>query len=168
MISNRKLFKTIFILSIFLSLNFQTTAQVELKLNPPGALYGIYQAGIEFPINANAGIEMEIIHFVPTEDEIIIGVIYHRRYYFKPDYGRDRIYIGIFAGAIGSGLLGRRGVYFLGGGGFEAGYKWLGKRNILFELGLGIGAGGSLEVFGPFPYARIMVGYRFPSKEKKK
>ena len=153
----RKLTLTIFILSFLLGLNVQSNAQVEVKLNPPAALFGFFQTGIEFPIGTDFGFETELIFFA-IDGEVGGGLLLHGKYYFNPDFGSDKIYIGALAGALGGD-----GDSF-GAFGFEVGYKWVGKRNILFEIGGGVGRATS--DFGVLPYGRLMVGYRFLKTEK--
>ena len=85
------------------------------------------------------------------------GLLIHGKYYFNPDFGSDKVYVGLLAGGFGGD--GETFAAF----GFEGGYKWLGKRNVLLEIGLGIGR--ATADFGVLPYGRLMVGYRFPKKE---
>ncbi|MFK8008976.1 MAG: hypothetical protein AB8H03_21620 [Saprospiraceae bacterium] len=154
----RKITRTIIVFSFLVGIHFQTNAQVEFKFNPPAALFGLFQLGLEFPIGTDFGVEPELI-FAVSDGDIGVGLLLHGKYYFNPDFGSDKIYIGALTGILGGG-----GDTFAAFG-FEVGYKWMGKRNILFELGGGIGRATS--EFGVLPYGRLMVGYRFPKKEKK-
>ncbi|MFK7771505.1 MAG: hypothetical protein AB8F94_05165 [Saprospiraceae bacterium] len=154
----RKITQAIILLFFFLGLNFQSNAQVELKLNPPAALFGLFQTGIEFLVGDDFGIETELI-ILAIDGDVGGGLLVHGKYYFNPDFGSDKIYIGAFTGALGGD-----GDAFAAFG-FEVGYKWIGKRNILFEIGGGVGRATSDFPF--FPYGRLMLGYRFPKKEKK-
>lgn len=160
---NQKLFqkikRSIFILIFIFSFNAKSNAQVEVKLNPPLALFGLFQLGIEFPMKTNFGFETEVIFFA-IEENFGAGLIAHGKYYFNPDFGSDKFYAGLFAGGFG----GERNK--IAGFGFETGFKWIGGRNILFEIGGGVGrvySDGESEVV---PYGRLMLGYRFSKKKK--
>jgi len=59
----QKITRSIFILSFVFSCSFQLNAQVEFKLNPPAALFGFFQTGLEFPIGNDLGVETELIFF---------------------------------------------------------------------------------------------------------
>lgn len=139
-------------------INFQSNAQVEVKLNAPAALFGFFQTSLEFPSNNDFGFETEFI-FYAIDGEVGGGALAHGKYYFNPDFGSDKVYIGVLAG----GFAGDFDPFF--GFGFEAGYKWIGKRNILCELGGGVGR-TTIEDVSVLPYFRFMIGYRFPKKEK--
>jgi len=154
----QKITRSIFILFFVFSYSFQSNAQVEFKINPPAALFGFFQTSLEFPIGNDFGFETELI-FIAVDGDFGGGVLIHGKYYFNPDFGSDKIYIGIFSGGLGG-----EGEVFAAFG-FEAGYKWLGKRNILFEIGGGVGR--ATADIGVLPYGRLMLGYRFPKKEKK-
>lgn len=153
----RKINRAIILGCLFFGINFQTIAQVEFKFNPPAALFGLFQIGLEFPIGSDFGIEPEIIFF-SSDGDVGGGLLVHGKYYFNPDFGSDKIYAGAF-----TGILGGSGDAFAAFG-FEVGYKWVGRRNVLFELGGGVGRATS--DFGVLPYGRLMIGYRFPKKEK--
>ncbi len=157
---NQKLTRSLFLLIVLFSINSQSNAQVEVKLNPPLALFGVFQLGIEFPFKNEFGFETEIV-FLSIEENFGAGLITHGKYYFNPNFGSDKIYIGFFAGGFaGSGNK-------LVGFGIEAGYKLIGKRNIVLEIGGGIGRGATEEGSSGFPYGRLLIGYRFPKKEKR-
>lgn len=154
----RKITRTIIVFIFLVGVNFQSKAQVEFKLNPPAALFGFFQMGFEFPVGTDFGFEPEIIFFA-IDGEVGGGLLVHGKYYFNPDYGSDKIYIGALTGVLGGDSD------TFASFGFEVGYKWMGKRNILFEIGGGVGR-ATAEI-GVIPYARVMLGYRFPKKEKK-
>ncbi len=165
---NQKLFqkitRPIFILFFIFNLNVQSNAQVELKLNPPAALFGFFQIGCEFPGSYDWGIETEVI-FYSIDGEVGGGLLAHGKYYFNPDFGADKLYAGIIIGGISADIVYNDDKDQYVAFGFEAGYKWFGKRNILLEIGGGIGRISSDNI-GPIPYARLMLGYRFTKKEK--
>lgn len=148
--------RSVVILSLLISFNYQTKAQVEVKINNIGAFLGLFTGVFEVPVTKNLGLETELI-FIANENEIGGGVILHGKYYFEPDFSIDRVYFGFFSGGFGTEEV-------IAGFGFEAGYKWLGKRNVLFELGIG---GGRVSTGNSFiPYGRMMLGYRFFRENK--
>ena len=152
-IKQRLSYVTILILFLFGGNTNIQAQDVEVKINPPLALFNILQTSVEFPIGPDFGIEAEGIF-----GDGVGGVVIHGKYYFRPDYGNDKIYIGLLTGGIfGDGV---NGLAF----GFEGGYKWFGKRNILFEIGLGIGRG--TDEIDVVPYGKLMVGYRFTKKDE--
>ena len=151
---NQALTRSVFILTFLLSFNFQFNAQTELKMNHIGTLLDFFTVVFEIPVNKNFGLETELI-FVADENQIGGGAILHGKYYFDPDFSIDRVFIGFYSGGFGTTEV-------IAGFGFEAGYKWLGKRNVIFELGFGGGRVTSGTSF--IPYGRIMFGYRFQKK----
>jgi len=144
-------------LTVFLlvGINSNTQAQgAELKFNPPLALFSFLQLSAEFPIGVDFGIEPEIVFGNGGG-----GILLHGKYYFRPDYGNDKVYISLITGGIFADDTNAAAF------GFGVGYKWIGKRNILFEIGLGVGRGTGDLNFG-VPYGRLMVGYRFKGANK--
>lgn len=147
--------QTVFILSL-LSLNAQSNAQVDIKINHIGTLLNFYTGVFEIPVTKNFGLETELI-VIANKLEKGGGVILHGKYYFDPVEGNDKFYVGMMSGGFGTEEV-------TAGFGFELGYKWLGKRNVIFEIGYGGGkiTSGTTVV----PYGRIMFGYRFSKKRK--
>jgi len=97
----QRFIKSIFQLAFLFLLNIPTTAQVEVKLNPPLALFGGFQTAIEIPINQKFSFETEFL-FVAIDGDTGGGVIAHFKYYFNPDFGNDKLYIGLLGGGLSS------------------------------------------------------------------
>lgn len=73
--------RSIFILSFIVSFNFQSNAQVEVKVNYIGALLDLYTVAFEIPVTKNFGLETELI-FSDNGGEIGGGILLHGKYYF--------------------------------------------------------------------------------------
>lgn len=165
---NQKLYQIspnfIFIFFFIFCLNIQSNAQIEFKLNPPAALFGLFQIGFELPKSKDWGLEAEFLFFSVNEN-VVGGLFVHGKYYFNPDLGADKIYAGVIIGGIAGDNLydDKKEQYALFG--LEMGYKWFGKRNVLLEVGGGVNK-IAYDDIGIIPYARLMLGYRFPLKEK--
>lgn len=146
----------IIILVFLLSFNSRTNAQIEVKVNNIGSLLGVFMGVFEIPVNENFGLETELI-FITNEKRIGGGILLHGKYYFDPVEGNDKFYVGMMSGGFGTEEV-------TAGFGFEVGYKWLGKRNVIFEMGFGGGrvTAGTTVV----PYGRMMFGYRFSKRRK--
>jgi len=139
---------------LFLVGSFQVQSQ-DLKLNPVLALVDAYKGGLEFQINPNVGLETEVLVIKDRGSFFIL----HGKYYFKPYYGTDVIYLGIMAGA-GGQKDGESGV----GIGAEAGIKAFGKRNLFCEFSFGVHS--AIKKVDIPVYFKLMVGYRFSRKKK--
>lgn len=177
-------------------------SQTDVKINPIGALFGSPDISAEFAINESTGIEPFI--GVTFRNYAITDVTYKSngfglgaigKYYFNPEKGMDKFWTGLYLRGGNSTSTGTfNGTAEEVGNarvalGFAAGYKWVSSRNIVFELGIGIGrafynkytnkTAGSIDL-SKFPIAnidglgRLQVGYRFgstgstASKKKKK
>ncbi len=151
----QKISSLIILLTLMLSLNFQACAQLELKLNPPAALFGFFQIGAEYIVSNDFGLEAEVL-FSGINNNSGGGALLHGKYYFNPDFGSDKFYIGLLAGGFGGEIKP------LAAFGFEAGYKLLGEKNILFEIGVSLGRVTTDRVI---PWGRLMFGYRFPARK---
>ena len=132
-------------------------AQVEIKANPIGLLFGGIQAQMEIPMRSDIGMEVEVIGGVNFGGAVLL----HGKYYFKPD-GLDRGYLGAMMGYLG-GDFGEESGSGGFGFGFEGGFKWVGTRRVIFEIGGGVGRAAQ----GAFPYGRLVIGYRLKKKSKK-
>lgn len=138
---------------IFLIGSFQGQSQIDFKFNPVFALLDIYKGGLEFQVNPNVGLETEVVFSKERRRFLIL----HGKYYFKPYYGTDVIYLGIIAGGGQKG--GESGV----GVGVEAGIKTFGKRNLFCEFSFGVHS--AIKKVDIPVYFRLMVGYRFLKKK---
>lgn len=183
--------KKLIVLALFaFAVSNPTIAQIELKINPIGALFNNPDIVGEYLVNEDIGIEVGL-GFVYGSSAIDLGEDLKRsgfsflvagKYYFSPDDGCDKFYAGAYLrprtlsfkdndaddnfdfgykqSAVGVGLM--------------AGYKWVGARGILFEIGFGLGRAfgekttlndetnfydvPSLGIDG---FGRLAVGYRF-------
>lgn len=149
--------KTILII-VTLLFAFQAKAQVEVSANPIALLFEVGVFGIDYNINDDFGIGMDVAFGQGG------GALYvNGKHYFRPRKGADRFLLGTFLGTVGS-LDGDDGGAGLG---FMFGYKWISRRNITFEWTGGIGRDFSGNG-GLLPYGRFNVGYRFNRKIQKK
>ena len=134
------------ILSVF-SFHF-LQAQTEIKISPVGLIAGVIAVSIEQGISDDFGVEADFYGAFDAGGALIVSA----KYYFNPQRGLDRFHAGIYAGGIsdtGAGV------------GFLVGTKIISKKNILFELGFGLG-----RTFddGFLPYGKLHIGYRFGRK----
>ncbi len=182
--------------SIFFALLFITaftgvaTAQVEVKINPVGLLFSRVSANIEFIASDDFGIEgSPFIDFLSLDlgddskyKTFSFGLMGAGKYYFGPQDGADRFYAGAY-------LRYKGGKYTVEGGdesdsftrtrvalGLLTGYKWVSQKNVVFEIGFGLGRSivdniktndGFSEDIADIPLlnfdfiGRLAVGYRF-------
>ncbi|NNC82970.1 MAG: DUF3575 domain-containing protein [Flavobacteriales bacterium] len=181
------------ILSLFLFQGNAILAQgeVELKINPVGALFGFFDVAGEYMVNENFGAELslglvtgkattvDVEGADPTKSGF--GVMGYGKYYFSPDQGCDRFYAGVYLrqrswkvedGDNEDYAAFKRSIV---GAGIGVGYKVVGDSGILFEIGFGIGRaiseknewvdenneGGEFPNLGVDGIGRLAVGYRF-------
>lgn len=174
-------------------LSFSTAfAQIELKINPIGAIFSSPDVSAEFAVKDNIGIEP---YFgaswykltIDNQDFKSTGVGYgfYGKYYFSPEKGIDKFYAGVYlrggssnfkADSVGSSASFKRNRM---GAGLALGYKWVSRNNVIFEVGGGIGRKlyskysneqGSVNI-ADIPilnidgYFKFSVGYRFGGGE---
>lgn len=183
--------KKLIVLAFFaFAVSSTSIAQIELKINPVGALFNNPDIVGEYLVNEDIGIEVGL-GFVYGSSAIDFGEDLKRsgfsflvagKYYFSPDDGCDKFYAGAYLrprtltykdndtsdnfdygykqSAFGVGLM--------------TGYKWVGARGIIFEIGFGLGrAFGAKNTYndnsntyeipslGIDGFGRLAVGYRF-------
>ena len=142
-------------------------------------------------INDNFGAELSLSlitgkYNIASNDSVDVqksgfGVMGYGKYYFSPDKGCDKFYVGLYLRQRSFNVDAKkdeayaafeRDIVALG---FGLGYKWVGDQGILFELGLGLGRAISESnkwddsnneglVFpdiGIDGFGRLAVGYRF-------
>ncbi len=136
----------IFALSAYMS---QLAAQTEIKLSPVPLLFGYVAASVEHGVSESIGIEGD---FILVED--FVGGNVSGKYYFEPVKGIDRFHVGAFIG-----------IQETVGIGFLLGYKWVSQKNVIFELGIGVGRSFDDGVIG---YGKLHLGYRFEKKSKRR
>ena len=182
-------------LSLITVLTFSTAwSQTEIKINPLGLLFGSPDISAEFGINESTGIEPFVgINF----GNISVGSVTYKssgfrlggigKYYFNTSKGLDKFWAGLYLrGGSGSSTTSST----TGGStstakidntrlaaGLAIGYKWVSSRNIVFELGFGVGRAfidkstvssgtADAESFSiPYDFlGRLQLGYRFGGK----
>jgi hypothetical protein len=181
-----KNFLKIFILTLVVSATAQ--AQTEIKINPVGLLFKNVDLGVEFGVSKDIGIELRpFFNFGSfTVNDIKyknsrIGAIVEGKYYFNTEKNIDKFYADIYMkyvggkSAVSDNTSGVDVSYKRFAVGFGLGYKWVTSRNIVIEIGLGVGRAfvnewttenGTTD-FSGFPLVNIdgtgklAVGYRF-------
>ena len=125
--------------------------QVELKINPIGILFNNPDVAAEFLIAENFGVEGKVgVRWYKVNDGFDeykangFNIIGSGKYYFKPDQGCDKFYIGAYlkfgnstADASNSDDSFSNTRLALGP---IIGYKWVASSGkVVFELGFGVG-----------------------------
>lgn len=187
--------KKIILFTVLFAQTIYCSAQLEVKINPLGALLSNPDASIEFDIANNMAIEpfaglsyadtyIGLVRF--TSNGYTYGVM--GKYFFTPVRGFDKVYLGIYAlkGTIKyTGFALRANDIFtndyeiVGG---SVGYKWVFNNNIVLDLSTAIGkrignryeqddnSNLNLDVLAApnFDYMlRLGIGYRFGGRDKK-
>lgn len=140
--------KKLFLLTTCLVLFIRLSAQTEIKLSPIPLLFGYVAVSVEQGIGPSFGLDGSFYYI-----EDVNGINLAAKYYFNPEKGIDKFHVGAFVGAQESAP----------GLGFLLGYKWVSTKNIIFELGAGLGRSFDDEVLG---YGKFHLGYRFGKKSK--
>lgn len=143
--------KKIFLLSLvtLCLLGFQKAeAQVDLTLNPVGALFGDFNIGADFALSQNFSVEAQVGFGNQKIDGIKgrnIPVNVVGKYYFNPKQGADRFYADVFLRFVNrnweyddnSTNANFTSTRF--GIGFGIGYKIVSAKGFVFDLGVGAG-----------------------------
>ena len=173
--------------SLFLTIAFcllgilGVNAQTEIKINPLGLLFGSPDVSAEFGLGTSLGIE-PFIGF--TSKKFLGGDTKYTalnagasfKYYFNPHRGIDRFYAGLYTrfnnGTLKESSTAASASYTRLSLGLLIGQKWVSRKNIVFELALGVGrafvnnveetngAVGDIN-FDLDIMGRLAVGYRF-------
>lgn len=127
-------------------------AQIDAKLNLGSAIFGGLNVSADIALSENTSIapgfgiattkvtvdgdryNYKVVRFVPEF-----------RYYFSPDYGADRFFVGAYGklAALSAGEAdGRRIDGTKGTLGLLVGNKWIAQSGFVFELNFGLGTGG--------------------------
>lgn len=167
-----------------------TNAQIELKINPIGLLFNSPDISGEYIVNEDIGVEFGIgLEYGNAALDLGqsdlkksgFSVFAAGKYYFSPDEGADKFYAGAYlrprtrkyTDNDNDGFdYGYKNSAFAVG--VLVGYKWIGSRGILFELGVGLGRAFGNNItyndnsntfttdgFGVDGLGRLAVGYRF-------
>lgn len=189
----KKLILPIFLL---LAVAYRSNAQVDVQINPIGILFSSINATAEFGVSEDFGIEGGLDYDFQNFniDDIKyrnngIGIRAIGKYYFRPEDGIDRWAIGAYTRfATGTASaddgLGTEGevksTKFAVG--FYTGYKWVSRKNVVFELGLGLGRNfvrtyeysdgdevdtSDIPLLNVDVLGRLSLGYRFGGSKKK-
>lgn len=147
--------KKVFLLTVaFFSFNI-LSAQMEVKINPIGVLFGSPDLSGEYIVNDDFGVELTLSAEMGSASVVTsgdfdpkksgFGAMAAGKYYFGPEAGCDKFYAGVYLKQR-SYSVDDKGADFQYGykrssfsGGFLIGYKWVSKKNIVFELGTGLG-----------------------------
>lgn len=133
---------------IFVSLGAK--AQIDLSINPIALLFSNFDLSAEYRASNDIGIELTPgISFNKYNlgdgdyKTTGYGVRLIGKYYFSPEDGCDKWSIGPYVKFAGSSLKndanGHEATNTRLAVGFYSGYKWVSRKNIIFELGLGVG-----------------------------
>lgn len=137
------------ILLFFLTiLTIPAYSQTDITINPIGLLFKSINASAEQSLSESFGLEgsasFNFMSYDVLGEDLSsrgFGIRALGKYYFKPEKGTDKFHIGPYA-RIGYNSIdySRDKVgNFRFAIGFYAGYKWVSQKNIIFEIGLGIG-----------------------------
>ena len=133
---------------------YSMTAQVDVSLNPISLLFSNINASIEFGVKDDIGVEfspsfefdsykVDDVKYTNTG----LGGRVIGKYYFSPNKGLDKWNIGPYIKygyGVGKGtnlstketVEVTRNRFAVG---FYTGYKWVSRKNVVFELGFGLG-----------------------------
>lgn len=130
-------------------LGFQeANAQIDLTVNPVGALFGDFNIGADFGLSRNFSVEAQVgvgINKIADVKGFNIPVNVVGKYYLSPNRGADRFYVDAFLR-----FINRNWNYNAGSGnadytstrigiGFGLGYKIVAAKGFVFDIGLGAG-----------------------------
>ena len=189
--------KSLFPVLLVLFAASRSFAQVDLQINPIGLLFSSVNVTAEFGLSQDFGLEGGIDYDFQNYDiedleyrNNAVGFRAIGKYYFRPEDGIDGWAIGAYTRFIsgtsstdenaGNGRDEVKNTKFAFG--FYTGYKWISRKNIVFELGLGLGRNfvrkfeyedGSEVDTSDIPLlnvdvmGRLSLGYRFGGSSKK-
>ena len=182
----KKVFLT---LAIVVLASIAGKAQIEVKINPIGAIFGSIPVSLEYVATDNIGIEATAAYSYSKGDffegttkasGLVLAGLF--KYYFNPDKGGDKFYAFpyvryatrkfTFDDAFSNGEVTATWNAF--GAGFGIGYKWVAESGLLLDIGGGVGKnftgeftyddptyGESISVPSINGMFRISLGYRF-------
>ncbi|MBK9271564.1 MAG: hypothetical protein IPM48_08190 [Saprospiraceae bacterium] len=134
----------------------KTDAQFEVKAQPIAFLFEAFPISLEYGFREDWGFETDMIA-ADGLFQLTPGIKY---YFNNSERGFDRWYCGAF------GLLGTYGSDGVIGFGFNGGYKYVSRKNIIFEIALGIGRGfGDGTEDNIIGTGKLHLGYRFGSNK---
>lgn len=188
--------KILFFALAMLAMNAVSHAQVDVQINPIGILFSNLDLTAEFGVSNDFGVETGLGYNFQSFDvegggyrNNAVGIRALGKYYFNPEDGIDRWAIGGYL-RYGAGTAtlkdnsssSREKIKNVKLAlGFYTGYKWVSRKNIVFELGLGIGRNlvrtfedenGNTVDTSDIPLlnvdilGRLSLGYRFGGSKK--
>ena len=149
--------KKVFLTVIFGLTMLWAQAQIEVKLNPIGTLFGSPDLSGEYIVNDNFGAELTLGLEMGTYGMITVdgdgydpkksgfNVMASGKYYFSPDDGCDGMYAGLYLRDKSFKVDDKNSDYSYGykrnsfSGGMLVGYKWVADSGLVFEIGAGGG-----------------------------
>lgn len=180
--------KNIFITLGFIAIGTSLNAQIDISLNPVSILFSSIDASAEFLIKEDIGMEATLSYnfndFSASNVDYKtngFGIRAIGKYYFNPDKGCDKWSIGPYmkyayrSSESMDGSINNTATYKRFAVGFYTGYKWVSRKNIIFELGFGLGRAflnewtsndetldlGDFPIFNLDGIGRLSIGYRF-------
>ncbi|HMG15247.1 MAG TPA: DUF3575 domain-containing protein [Saprospiraceae bacterium] len=180
--------KKLFLLFFIAFASLSAKAQIDLSVNPVSLLYSNFDFAAEYRVSPDFGLELSPgLSFNKYGlsgndwESTGFGARLIGKYYFSPDKGCDKFNIGPYIKYGSSSLKYNDGStehtasntrFAIG---FYTGYKWVSRRNIVFEIGLGVGKALSntyksddetvdtngFDVFNIDATFKFAVGYRF-------
>ncbi len=187
----------IFLSVLFIAgIAYNSQAQMDVQLNPVGILFNSVDLSAEFGVSPDFGIEGNLGYDFQNYDfddvqykNNAFGVRAIGKYYFSPQDGTDRWNVGGYlrysqgkatvndqdnsSGDVKNTKLAL---------GFYTGYKWVSRKNVVFELGIGLGrklirtyeySDGTTVNTDDIPllnadvFGRLSLGYRFGGPKSK-
>lgn len=175
-------------LALFALFAIRVQAQVDVTINPIGLLFGGINVGADFALSEEFSIEANIGYNADDDNVLSADARYTgipvqavAKYYFGPEKGADKFYGDVFLRYVNrsykyednSNNADFNQARF--GFGIGAGYKVVSKKNIVFDIGFGVGrvlvdnttykdSQGNQESFD-FPdlivNGKLGIGYRF-------
>lgn len=132
----------------------ESSAQIDLKINPIGLLFSNPDLSAEFILSENMGVEAKLGFQYGKITQLLLD--YRRggftiapnfRYYFNPDENCDKFYAGIYTKFASTNLkYGTEGDFDFSSYkntrlaiGFMAGFKWVANSGLVFDINTGIG-----------------------------
>jgi len=132
------------------------SAQIEVKINPVGALFGSPDVAAEYFVSDNFGAELtlglvsgsaglanSLNDWDPKRSGF--GVMGMGKYYFSPDEGCDKFFAALYLRQRSWKVDDKNSDDYPGfsrsifAGGFALGYKWVGDSGIMLEIAGGAG-----------------------------
>lgn len=136
------------LMSFLTILTISAYSQTDVSINPIALLFKSINASAEQSLSENFGLEGSVSFNFPSYDVLGedlssrgFGIRALGKYYFKPEKAIDKFHIGPYA------RLGYNSIdysrdkvsNFRFAIGFYTGYKWVSQKNIIFEIGIGVG-----------------------------